>query len=347
MDGLQSILIAGLVCSVTLSATWKSVPAGLPTSTPPRSGATAAYISGASSVLLFGGYAEPEGGARDVTNDLLSYSQSSGWTLLQPPSSGNFQPGARLASAAAATSDELLLFGGWDPQVPGSGGVILDDVWSLDLKTNDWTRCAAAMPRGPTSRHCAVNVGGLIIVHTFRCLDSILVWDAANRALRVQPTTGNPPSSRGLHVAVAADDRTMLIFGGAAKAGTMVNDCFALDVQTWVWRPLEHAAAARPSARAGACAAPLPGGGGMLVYGGAESSANGLLPRSDLWAFTLGGDGSGAWKLLLPEDATDAPGPRNAATLTPLGDGDYLLHGGWRPFVSTYSDSYVLHIDRE
>ena len=52
-------------------------------------------------------------------------------------------------------------------------------------------------------------------------------------------------------------------------------------------------------------------------------------------------------KLLLPEDATDAPGPRNAATLTPLGDGDYLLHGGWRPFVSTYSDSYVLHIDRE
>ena len=93
---MPSIFFPGLVCSVTFSATWKAVPAGLPASTPPRSGATAAYISGASSVLLFGGYAEPEGGARDVTNDLLNYSQSSGWRLLQPPSSGGQQPGARL-----------------------------------------------------------------------------------------------------------------------------------------------------------------------------------------------------------------------------------------------------------
>ena len=76
-------IFPGLVCSVTFSATWKANTAGLPASTPSRSGATAAYISGASSVLLFGGYAEPEGGARDVTNDLLSYSQSSGWTLLE------------------------------------------------------------------------------------------------------------------------------------------------------------------------------------------------------------------------------------------------------------------------
>ena len=82
--------------------------------------------------------------------------------------------------------------------------------------------------------------------------------------------------------------------------------------------------------------------------------------------------------MLLADDAPSAPGPRNAATLTPLGDGELLLrggrasykwqvttvdlsydswlqrdfrmagelllHGGWRPLVSTYGDSHVLTV---
>ena len=50
------------------------------------------------------------------------------------------------------------------------------------------------------------------------------------------------------------------------------------------------------------------------------------------------------WSRLLDDDAPGAPGPRNAATLTPLADGELLLHGGWRPFVSTYGDSHVLTV---
>ena len=47
----------------------------------------------------------------------------------------------------------------------------------------------------------------------------------------------------------------------------------------------------------------------------------------------------------------NAPGPRNAATLTPIDSGDdtsstrLLLHGGWHPFVNTFGDSFVLTVD--
>ena len=73
---------------------------------------------------------------------------------------------------------------------------------------------------------------------------------------------------------------------------------------------------------------------------GAEASESGLVPRADAWALTL----DGVWSRLLDDDAPGAPGPRNAATLTPLADGELLLHGGWRPFVSTYGDSHVLTV---
>ena len=49
--------------------------------------------------------------------------------------------------------------------------------------------------------------------------------------------------------------------------------------------------------------------------------------------------------MLLGEDAPNAPGPCNAATLSPVGGGGLLLHGGWRPFVSTYGDSHVLKVE--
>ena len=161
---------------------------------------------------------------------------------------------------------------------------------------------------------------------------------------RQQPTTGDAPSSRGLHVAAAADERTLVVFGGAAKEGSMANDAYALDTVTWEWRALATAGGACPTPRAGACAAPLPGGRGIVMCCGAEATPNGLNPRADVWALELDGEG-GAWTQLLADDAPNAPGPRNAATLTPLPDGKLLLHGGWRPFVSTYGDSHVLSVE--
>ena len=282
-------------------------------------------------------------------NDLFHWDPNGSWEQLQEAScdSPADVPGARLASACVISDGELLIFGGWDPQTPGTGGIILDDVWALDLSSQTWSRCATPMPRGPTSRHVAANVGGRVVVHTFRCTESVLVWDTASRSLIEQQTSGPAPSSRGLHVCAAADERTLVVFGGAAKDGAMVNDAYALDTCTWTWRKLAEGDGPRPSARAGACAASLPGGSGIVLCCGAEASTAGLVPRADAWALQLDAEtGDGEWIQLLGDDAPGAPGPRNAATLTPHGDneGQLLLHGGWWPFKQTYADSYVLRV---
>ena len=222
---MMSAFLLSVTMQASLTASWQPVPADdawqrtARTSSPPRSGPTASADQ-AGNVWLFGGYAEPEGKPRHVVNDLLRY-DGSGWQQLQEPIDVTLKggrvrdnrPGPRLATASCVVGDEMLVFGGWDPQTPGTGGVILDDVWSLSLAKQTWRRLAAPMPGGPASRHVVCNVGGTVILHTFRCLDSVLVWDAASETLKEQPTSGTPPSSRGLHVAAAADGHTLVVFG--------------------------------------------------------------------------------------------------------------------------------------
>jgi len=104
---------------------------------------------------------------RAVVNDLWCF-ENGKWNEVKDQ--GGPKPGPRLCTAAALTSDgsELILFGGWDPETPGTGGAILDDVWSLDLATRTWSQLEAPMPHGPTSRHVAVCVPGAgIVVHSF------------------------------------------------------------------------------------------------------------------------------------------------------------------------------------
>ncbi len=63
-----------------------------------------------------------------------------GWTKFpQGDDDGVYVPGPRLATALATVprsddgSTKAVLLGGWDPQTPGTGGVILDVVSMLDL----------------------------------------------------------------------------------------------------------------------------------------------------------------------------------------------------------------------
>ncbi len=45
---------------------------------------------------------------------------------------------ARLTTQAVVVGDHLWLIGGWDPQEAGTGGVFLNDVWRLDLRSYAW-----------------------------------------------------------------------------------------------------------------------------------------------------------------------------------------------------------------
>ena len=353
---------------------------------PPRSGANT--ISCGGKILSFAGYAEENVGAslvRYVVNDLwefLPYQQENsewGWTQRLATGADEESPGPRLAFAMTAlpSSSNAFVLGGWDPQVPGTGGVILDDVSMLNSDSLKWSKPTDAeknklstIPDGPTSRHVAVALSDdTICLHNHRCDDHVFLLqtssDDENKVRwQRQKTSGEAPSSRGLHCA-AAIGTNMCIFGGAAQSGSMSNEAFVLDSTTWKWTKIDGGEKG-PAPRAGACLCALDDNS-VLLFGGAMPTEGGLLGLNDVWVLHVDDlkTGKGRWECLIEHkivenDSSSAfPPGRNAATLSeidatmlPVGitsaksDKFYILQGGWAPFRKTYNDLFVLQISK-
>ena len=65
----------------------------------------------------------------------------------------------------------------------------------------------------------------------------------------------------------------------------------------------------------------------------------GLQPLNDFFVLD-----TKQMKWLYPKLAGGAgPAPRNAATLTAVGD-KLVMYGGWDPFVQSYNDTYVMDV---
>ena len=339
---------------------------------PPRSGAVSFSTPNNDKLFTFAGYAEiastspnvpPE---RFVVNDLWKFtpyqeeSSAWGWTKVVPNNNevGAYIPGPRLATAGAVlhtddndSSSFAVLLGGWDPQVPGTGGIILEDVSMLDLDSLQWSKCTtenekeSTVPGGPTSRHVAVplsikNDSGSVdnvCLHNHRCEDHVLIMstdgdNGKHGKWKQQPTTGDAPSSRGLHCAAplaTASDKTskaMVIFGGAAQEGIMSNEAFALDTNTWKWVKIDCSADGDdiPSPRAGAQLCQLDENS-VLLFGGATPGDGGLLGLNDVWILHIDlVNGKGKWECLVSNGDDDAgeevcrPPGRNAHTLSAI-----------------------------
>ena len=238
------------------------------------------------------------------------------------------------------SNNNAVLLGGWDPQTAGTGGIILEDVSMLDMDSLEWSQYTSTttnddddqnddnqvtIPGGPTSGHVAVslsiqsndddddndNIRHVICLHNHRCNDHVLLFSATSSSSKEgsmydakwehQPTTGDVPSSRGLHCATSlaygpndddddandtddddannnATTKAMVIFGGAAKDGNMSNEVFVLDVRSWKWTRLDCSSSVGddggndgddiPTPRAGACLCPLDDHS-VLLFGGA------------------------------------------------------------------------------
>ena len=96
---------------------WTPVAGAAPS--PPRSGAVSAYDEKRGRLLLFGGYAEGAGGARDVVNDLWIF-EDGAWRCAQPATpreDGGGGGGGPLEFA------RRLLGGGGDGGGGGRGGM--------------------------------------------------------------------------------------------------------------------------------------------------------------------------------------------------------------------------------
>ncbi len=299
-----------------------------------------------SSSLLGNQHAAPTNTSPSSSLARSDPTDAGGWIQVQRQT-GDI-PGPRLVSAGAIVGNRnnkkkksAFLFGGWDPQTQGTGGVILDDVHQLDLETMRWKRHSVSLPDGPTSRHVAVALADdrHILLHTHRCVGYVWIFDTESGTFTKQPTQGPHPSSRGLHAATRVNDHQVVLFGGAAQDGTMSNEIFLLDTTSWQWSLLTPSSGkSSPSPRAGPCLCTY-SPNCVLLFGGAETSPKaGLVPRGDLWAFHVD---QRKWQLLMNDDDRDGsspkrgilqvfggsgsssnngirPPPRNAATLSPI-----------------------------
>eukprot|EP00547_Thalassionema_nitzschioides_P006310 CAMPEP_0194222288 /NCGR_PEP_ID=MMETSP0156-20130528/32563_1 /TAXON_ID=33649 /ORGANISM="Thalassionema nitzschioides, Strain L26-B" /LENGTH=332 /DNA_ID=CAMNT_0038953011 /DNA_START=140 /DNA_END=1135 /DNA_ORIENTATION=- len=320
------ILSRIMLTTLALKAEWIS----LSTSKidPRRSGHTSFIMN--QKPFVFGGYIEQDGDddmTREVINDLWQYNK--GWTRV--PTKGD-SPGPRLVSASGVIGDKAFLFGGWDPETAGTGGVILDDVYCLN-NNMEWEKMPVLFPDGPTSRHVAVSLNDdKILLHNHRCLDHVYVFDCSK--FQTQPTTGISPGSVGLHAACLSSDNNdhVVIFGGATQDGSMSNQCHVLNTKTWEWKLISTSGSSSPCPRAGACLVPC-GNHQVLLFGGAEATPSGLEPKNDVWILDWKRN---TWNKL--DCSGPSPEPRNAATLTVMPtsaessqDHQFLLTGGWAP----------------
>jgi hypothetical protein len=258
----------------------------------------------------------------------------------------------------------------------------LADVWRLAPASPassssaawTWTRLelepgsVEALGGGGVSRFaCAAVSSTRAILHTHRCSDHVVALDVASSSSSVNaaaatarfsrlPVLPDPehgaPSSRGLQsMTLVGGGKRLLVFGGAPQKGGMLGDLWALDGDfvaggggelrwTRLWGgPAEGDAdsAAAPHVRCSHVAADVDGG--LFILGGSYYTEQGsLCPLDDAWRFDLKG-GKG-WQKVALEGAT--PAARNAAILAPLGGQRLLYHGGWRPFVETYDDTWII-----
>ena len=299
-----------------LKATWTMAPTG-PSA---RSGACAA--ADGAGAYVFGGYVEQADMSRSVTNDLWRF-DGGDWRLVAPAAPD--APPARLCATLAHTGDALVLMGGWD----GADG-FFDDVWTF--REGAWTREDATLP-GPRSRHAACTLpDGRVVAVTHR---EVFVYDPSDRSVSIQETSGAAPSSRGLHAMARVGSNSLVVTCGAAQSGEMTGDAYVLDCDTWEWRALS---ATGPEPRAAGAAAPLDDNRVLLVGGAARYDMLGLAPLDDVWCLDVEED---TWTRVEPNSGF---GPRNAHVLCRLGDGGFVVNGGWKPFVSTYDDTLRLEV---
>jgi hypothetical protein len=125
-----------------------------------------------------------------------------------------------------------------------------------------------------------------------------------------------------------------------------LNDLWRLDLGTLAWTRLDPSGTA-PHVRCSTVAAAV-GESKLLVIGGAFYGASGGLEMlGDAFEYDVA---QNAWRPAEPAAGNGGalPSPRNAAAFAALngtegGAGlELLVHGGWKAFVETYNDTYLI-----
>jgi len=289
----------------------------------PKVSGQATAVDSSGRIFLFGGLTN--GAGSPCTNEVWTFANGE-WQQVETLNKG---PGPRMYAAAGMLGNSMYVFGGWDPEAPGSGGTFKDEIWRLDLDKMEWSQMEA-IPFGPVSRHCACTVGSRIVVNTFR---GVFTLEADGQVIE-RASEGDAPVGLSMQACSPLGEDAMLIFGGATKTQQMTANVWRLDTSSWKWTKLQVQGEPMPTPRGSSCAAPF-GDDAILVFGGAGmgsdgyGSGKGLVPYNETWLLRVGGDVA-TWNAV--DTGASAPTARVAASLSPLPNGKaFLMQGGWDP----------------
>jgi hypothetical protein len=190
------------------AGTWDCWVAGGNTSYPapsPRDNFSFAADPAADTVVLFGGSVRTSPSQDDASTWILNLTrvaagnESGAWTNVTAP----IAPAPREGAAFAIDpSQEIgLLVGGWNPDYLGSGAITFQDVWEINLTTNNWSRLPFQLPEA---------IGG-----------AGLAWDASIGAFVLfggGPVDGGNPTAALFTYSPGATSWSPVSVGGVAPA---------------------------------------------------------------------------------------------------------------------------------
>lgn len=309
---------------------WRAI---LPVSTPGVSAPGVAFDANLNLLLSFGGI-----DANGFETDAMAGWNGTQWTTLQPAVRPS--PRSRPMMARDRARNRVVLYGGELTLAP-----LLADTWEFDGA--NWSQVLSSGPSARKSslaydaaRQRVVMAGG--VGGNGVPLQDVFEWSGGQWL-----ASGSLPRAMPVH---ACSDATTVVVGtqegelwrrsgtawialhtkplpqvyGAAKAldpvtGGVVLRESQLGGRTWTWNgSWQVHAAAGPSARYGAAMAPY--AGGMLLFGGGDTS---MLPLVAIYDETWHWNGSSWSQLLL----SNAPSHRTGHSMVAVGN-TVLLFGG-------------------
>jgi cysteine-rich repeat protein len=227
----QLVLFGGRTASYssevwTYDGSWRP----LPTNTGPtmRGGHAMAYDPMRRKVVLFGGDAVGPG----ITDETWELDGST-WTLL--PATTKPAPRTGAAMVFDVTRGRVVMFGGFD-----GAGTYFGDTWELDAANMTWVAVTSATsPSARTNAGIAYDAARrAVVLFGGEGADGAFLgdtWMYANGSWTLLATTGAAPPARRIPQVVydASRDR-IVMFGGDAQDGTLLNDLWQLEGTAWV-----------------------------------------------------------------------------------------------------------------
>ncbi|KAJ4829842.1 hypothetical protein Tsubulata_016555 [Turnera subulata] len=159
------------------------------------------------------------------------------------------KPSARYKHAAAVADEKLYVFGG------SRNGRYLSDVQVFDLRSLVWSSLKLEVDGDKaqgidlqdvlpaTSDHSMVKWGNKLLVlggHSKKASDTLTVRfiDVQTHACGIIETLGKVPVARGGHSTTLVGSK-LIIFGGEDRNRKLLNDVYALDLETMTWDVVE------------------------------------------------------------------------------------------------------------